>query len=88
MKAYVDNGHGGPQVESFADVPLLFGREAAGVADRIWRAAPQGIDAVFDQVGGQALEDVAPLLADRSKLISAGDRGTHAQGKAVIEVVK
>ena len=50
-----------------------------GVADRIRGAAPQGIDAIFDQVGGQALEDVAPLLADRSKLISAGDRGTAAQ---------
>jgi NADPH:quinone reductase-like Zn-dependent oxidoreductase len=50
-----------------------------GVADRIRRAAPQGIDGVFDQVGGQALEDVAPLLADRSKLVSAGDRGTAAR---------
>jgi NADPH:quinone reductase-like Zn-dependent oxidoreductase len=50
-----------------------------GVADRIRRAAPQGIDAIFDQVGGQALEDVAPLLADRSKLISAGDRGATAR---------
>jgi NADPH:quinone reductase-like Zn-dependent oxidoreductase len=50
-----------------------------GVADRIRRAAPQGIDAIFDQVGGQALEDVAPLLADRSKLISAGDRDATAR---------
>ncbi len=45
-----------------------------GVADRIRGAAPQGIDGIFDQVGGQALEEVAPLLADRSKLVSAGDR--------------
>jgi NADPH:quinone reductase-like Zn-dependent oxidoreductase len=45
-----------------------------GVADRIRGAAPQGIDGIYDQVGGQALEDVAPLLADRSKLVSAGDR--------------
>ena len=45
-----------------------------GVADRVRAAAPQGIDGLYDQVGGQALEDVAPLLADRSKLVSAGDR--------------
>ncbi len=50
-----------------------------GVANRIRAAAPQGIDGVYDQVGGQALEDVAPLLADRSKLVSAGDRVTPAR---------
>ena len=50
-----------------------------GVADRIRRAAPQGIDGIFDQVGGQALDEVAPLLTDRSKLISAGDRATVAR---------
>jgi NADPH:quinone reductase-like Zn-dependent oxidoreductase len=50
-----------------------------GVADRIRAAAPQGIDAIFDQAGGPGLEDVAPLLADRSKLVSAGDRATVAR---------
>ena len=50
-----------------------------GVAERIRRAAPQGIDGIFDQVGGQALDEVAPLLTDRSKLISAGDRATVAR---------
>ena len=50
-----------------------------GVADRIRRAAPQGIDGIFDQVGGQALDEVAPLLTDRSKLVSAGDRATVAR---------
>jgi NADPH:quinone reductase-like Zn-dependent oxidoreductase len=50
-----------------------------GVADRIRAAAPQGIDGIYDQVGGQALDDVAPLLADRSKLVSAGDRATVAR---------
>jgi NADPH:quinone reductase-like Zn-dependent oxidoreductase len=51
----------------------------SGVADRIRAAAPEGIDAIFDQVGGQALDDVAPLLADRTKLVSAGDRATVAR---------
>jgi NADPH:quinone reductase-like Zn-dependent oxidoreductase len=50
-----------------------------GVADRIRRAAPQGIDGLYDQAGGPALEEVAPLLADRAKLISAGDRATVAR---------
>ena len=50
-----------------------------GVAMRIRAAAPQGIDGIYDQVGGQALDDVAPLLADRSKLVSAGDRATVAR---------
>lgn len=50
-----------------------------GVAGRIRAAAPQGIDGIYDQVGGQALDDVAPLLADRSKLVSAGDRATVAR---------
>jgi NADPH:quinone reductase-like Zn-dependent oxidoreductase len=50
-----------------------------GVADRIRAAAPQGIDAIFDLAGGPGLEDVAPLLADRSKLVSAGDRATVAR---------
>jgi NADPH:quinone reductase-like Zn-dependent oxidoreductase len=50
-----------------------------GVADRIRAAAPQGIDAIFDQVGGPALDDVAPLLADRAKLVSAGDRTAVAR---------
>src|SRR5262249_33661637 len=50
----------------------------AGVADRIRAVAPDGVDAIFDLVGGAALEEVAPSLADRSKLISAGDRTTVA----------
>jgi NADPH:quinone reductase-like Zn-dependent oxidoreductase len=50
------------------------------VADRIRTAAPGGaVDAIYDMVGGSALEDVASVLADRSKLISAGDRETVAR---------
>ncbi|WP_329139774.1 NADP-dependent oxidoreductase [Streptomyces sp. NBC_01476] len=50
-----------------------------GVADRIRAAAPQGIDAVYDLVGGPALEEAAELLTDRTKLISGGDRETVAK---------
>jgi NADPH:quinone reductase-like Zn-dependent oxidoreductase len=62
-------------VESLGVIHVEYG---PGVADRIRGAAPQGIDGIFDQVGGQALEEVAPLLTDRSKLVSAGDRAIVA----------
>ena len=52
---------------------------ARALRDRIRAAAPAGVDAIFDQVGGQALEEVAPLLADRRKLVSAGDRAAVAR---------
>lgn len=50
-----------------------------GVADRVLAVAPDGVDAIYDMVGGPALADVASLLADRSKLITAADRATVAQ---------
>ncbi|MBV9792804.1 MAG: NADP-dependent oxidoreductase [Actinobacteria bacterium] len=63
-------------VESLGVTHVEYG---PGVADRIRAAAPHGIDGIYDQVGGPALEDVAPLLTDRSKLVSAGDRATVAR---------
>ncbi|SNS42349.1 NADPH:quinone reductase [Streptosporangium subroseum] len=50
-----------------------------GVADRVRAAAPDGVDAIYDLVGGTALEEVAEVLEDRSKLITAGDRETVAR---------
>ncbi len=47
-----------------------------GVADRIRAAAPGGVDAIFDLVGGAALEAVAGVAADPSKVISAADPAT------------
>ncbi|WP_327365680.1 NADP-dependent oxidoreductase [Streptomyces sp. NBC_01217] len=58
-------------VESLGAVHVESG---AGLADRVRAAAPDGIDAVFDLVGGDTLRDVAPLLADRAALISAGGK--------------
>jgi NADPH:quinone reductase-like Zn-dependent oxidoreductase len=40
---------------------------------------PAGIGGIFDMVGGTALEDVAVLLDDRSRLITAADWGTVAR---------
>jgi NADPH:quinone reductase-like Zn-dependent oxidoreductase len=51
----------------------------SGAGDRLRSAAPGVVDAIYDLVGGAALEDVAGVLADRSKLISAADRETVAR---------
>lgn len=37
-------------------------------------AAPDGVDAVYDLVGGEVLESAAELLGDRTKLITAGGK--------------
>ena len=63
-------------VESLGAVHVAYG---PGVVDRIRAAAPQGVDAVYDLVGGDALEEAAELLADRSKLITGADRETVAK---------
>ncbi|WP_060886428.1 NADP-dependent oxidoreductase [Streptomyces caniscabiei] len=44
-----------------------------GVADRIAAAAPHGVDAIFDLVGGDPLHAVAGLAADKSRIITAVD---------------
>ncbi|MEV0702268.1 NADP-dependent oxidoreductase [Saccharopolyspora sp. NPDC050389] len=58
-------------VAGFGAVPVAYGD---GVLDRVRAAAPGGIDAVFDLVGGEALRTVAGLVADRSKLRSVADK--------------
>ncbi|MFF2960091.1 NADP-dependent oxidoreductase [Streptomyces sp. NPDC057963] len=58
-------------VESLGAVHVTSG---SGLADRVRAAAPDGIDAIFDLVGGDTLRSVAPLLADRTALISAGGK--------------
>ena len=49
---------------------------ASGVAERVRQLLPDGVDAIFDLAGGDGLRAVADLLADRDKLISAGDPDT------------
>jgi NADPH:quinone reductase-like Zn-dependent oxidoreductase len=68
-----------------------------GVADRLRAVAPDGVDGIYDLVGGAALAEVVPLLADRSKLVSAADRSlavelggafvVRARNRAVLEEV-
>jgi len=56
---------------SYGATPVAYGD---GVLDRIRAAAPQGIDAVFDLVGGDALRTVAEMVTDRSMLASVADK--------------
>jgi NADPH:quinone reductase-like Zn-dependent oxidoreductase len=57
---------------------VIYVEPGPDVADRVRAAAPGGVDAIYDMVGGTALEAVAGLLTDRSKLITAADRATVA----------
>ncbi|MFF8594145.1 NADP-dependent oxidoreductase [Streptomyces sp. NPDC015220] len=43
-----------------------------GWAERARAAAPDGVDAVYDLVGGEVLTEAAGLLADRARLVTAG----------------
>jgi NADPH2:quinone reductase len=49
-----------------------------GVADRVRVAAPDGVDGVFDLVGGEALRAVAPLT-DPARLFSVADKPLVAE---------
>jgi NADPH2:quinone reductase len=57
-------------VRRLGAVPVAYG---AGVADRIRAAARDGVDGVFDLVGGQALRAVAGLVAP-DRLFSVADK--------------
>ncbi|TPQ22584.1 NADP-dependent oxidoreductase [Streptomyces sporangiiformans] len=58
-------------VESLGAVHVPSGPDfVAGVR----AAAPDGVDAVYDLIGGEVLEAAAELLADRTKLITAGGK--------------
>ncbi|MER7934804.1 MULTISPECIES: NADP-dependent oxidoreductase [unclassified Streptomyces] len=56
-------------VESLGAVHVPSG---PGLAERVRAAAPEGVDAVYDLVGGEVLAEAAGLLADRTRLITAG----------------
>ncbi|HEX4430700.1 MAG TPA: NADP-dependent oxidoreductase [Frankiaceae bacterium] len=68
-----------------------------GVTDRIRAAAPDGVDAIFDLVGGEALAEIASLAGGRSTLISAaaghlvtelgGSPVKRARSRAVLDAV-
>ncbi|MEU2297090.1 NADP-dependent oxidoreductase [Streptomyces antibioticus] len=63
-------------VESLGAVHVASG---PGWADRVRAAAPDGIDAVYDLVGGDVLREAADLVTDRSRLITAGAPAEEAE---------
>ncbi|WP_371631997.1 NADP-dependent oxidoreductase [Streptomyces sp. NBC_01259] len=70
-------------VESLGAVHVESG---ASLAERVGAAAPDGVDAVFDLVGGDTLREAASLLADPAALISAADKPLAVElgGAAVV----
>ncbi|MGY1503088.1 quinone oxidoreductase family protein [Streptomyces sp. QTS52] len=56
-------------VESLGAVHVPSGPDFAA---RVRAAAPEGVDGVYDLVGGEVLAEAATLLTDRTKLITAG----------------
>ena len=58
-------------IASYGATPVAYGD---GVLDRIRAAAPGGIDAVFDLVGGDALRAVATLPANPAQVLSVADK--------------
>jgi NADPH2:quinone reductase len=63
-------------VESL-DATLI--RYGDGVADRVRELLPDGVNAIFDLIGGDSLRAVAGLLTDPAKLITAADPATAAE---------
>ncbi|GGV04375.1 NADP-dependent oxidoreductase [Streptomyces spectabilis] len=63
-------------VESLGAVHVAPGPE---LVERIRALAPDGVDGVFDLVGGDHLRAVAELVADRTKLITAGGKQIVAE---------
>ena len=71
-----------PFIEALGATVIVYG---SGVADRVRQILPDGVDAIFDLAGGDALRDVASLLGDRTKLISAGDPSVSELGGHMVE---
>lgn len=57
--------------------PVLYGD---GLADRVREAAPDGVDAAFDFVGGDAVDVSREVLRDRSRVLSIVDHDVVAKG--------
>jgi NADPH:quinone reductase-like Zn-dependent oxidoreductase len=81
-------------VESLGATQVTYG---PGVADRVQAAAPKGVDAIFDLIGGDELRAVAGLVADKARMTTAADMATNqelggqplarARNSAVLEAV-
>jgi NADPH:quinone reductase-like Zn-dependent oxidoreductase len=64
----------------------LFNYADGDVAEQVRSIMPDGVDGILDLIGGDGLKQVAGLVKDKSKLVSAADRTTVAElGGAAVE---
>ncbi|RKE22627.1 NADP-dependent oxidoreductase [Streptomyces sp. TLI_171] len=63
-------------VRALGATPVRYG---PGVADRLRGVAPEGVDAVLDLIGGDAVRDVAGVLREPGRLVSTADPATAAE---------
>lgn len=63
-------------LRSLGATPLVYG---PGLADRVRAAAPDGVDAVLDAVGGRAMHDSLGLVADRDRIGTLVDHDAAAR---------
>jgi NADPH:quinone reductase-like Zn-dependent oxidoreductase len=63
-------------VESVGATHVLCGE---GAPERARALAPRGVDGLFDLVGGGPLRELATLVTDRSKLVTAADAQTASE---------
>ncbi len=57
-----------------------------GLVERVHELAPDGVDAVLDLAGGEALDHSVELLRDPQRLISAGDPRVFELGGRMVQV--
>ncbi len=69
--------HNHDYVRGLGGEPVVYGE---GLADRVRGLAPEGVDAVFDTVGGQTLKLSANLLAPEGRLVSIADADVFDYG--------
>jgi NADPH:quinone reductase-like Zn-dependent oxidoreductase len=58
--------------------------DAGSVVDQVRALLPDGVDALFDVVGGDALRDVAVLAADPARIVSVVDPGVAELGGTLL----
>lgn len=71
------SAHNHDHVRDLGGEPVEYGE---GLADRLRALAPDGIDAAFDTVGGDALRVSAETLADGGRLASVADTEVFSYG--------
>ncbi|MFD0275155.1 NADP-dependent oxidoreductase [Kitasatospora sp. NPDC127111] len=69
--------HNHDYLRSLGAEPVVYGD---GLADRVRALAPEGVDAVLDLIGGDALQLSPALLADGGRLASVADGAVLALG--------